>query len=56
LIGITNERDPGTIGISGFSPASTFGTEITKSRPKSRRALPEIVSQLRRRDHAWSRG
>src|SRR5262249_43151210 len=43
LIGITNDLDPGTLGSSGFSPASTLGTDMTKSRPKSRRALPEIV-------------
>src|SRR5437763_1030398 len=37
------ERTPGFWGICGFSPDSTLGTEITKSRPKSRRALPEMV-------------
>src|SRR4029077_11152053 len=29
--------------MAGFSPDSTLGTEMTKSRPKSRRALPEMV-------------
>src|SRR6266699_2928567 len=37
------ERTPGFWGICGFSPDSTLGTEITKSRPKSRRALPEML-------------
>src|SRR6201993_5148898 len=38
-----NERCPGLCGNCGFSPDSTLGTEMTKSRPKSRRALPEMV-------------
>src|ERR1700730_17575612 len=51
-----NERIPGFCGICGFSPDSTLGTEITKSRPKSRRALPEIVlatSPTRSRMVSW---
>src|SRR5580765_2499278 len=51
-----NERCPGFCGISGFSPDSTLGTEMTKSRPKSRRALPEMVlatSPTRSRMVSW---
>src|ERR1700739_3696965 len=51
-----NERKPGFCGISGFSPDSTAGTEITNSRPKSRRALPEMVlatSPTRSRMVSW---
>ena len=43
LIGMTNERLPATTLTSARSPCTTLGTEITNSRPKSRRALPEIV-------------
>src|SRR5207253_984801 len=43
LIGMMKERTPGFWSICGFSPDSTLGTEITKSRPKSRLALPEMV-------------
>src|SRR5437016_5589664 len=53
---MTNERIPGLRGISGRSPVSTLGTEITKSRPKSRRALPEMVlatSPTRSRMVSW---
>src|SRR6185312_5278004 len=56
LIGITKEREPGFCGISGRSPARTLGTEMTKSRPKSRRALPEMVlatSPTRSRMVSW---
>src|SRR5215472_844754 len=51
-----NERTPGFCGSSGFSPDSTAGTEITNSRPKSRRALPEMVlatSPTRSRMVSW---
>src|SRR5882762_2075688 len=51
-----NERSPGFCRICGFSPDSTLGTEITKSRPKSRRALPEMVfatSPTRSRMVSW---
>ena len=54
--GMMNERCPGFCGISGFSPDNTLGTEMTKSRPKSRRALPEIVlatSPTRSRMVSW---
>ena len=53
---MTNDREPGFCGTSGRSPASTLGTEITKSRPKSRRALPEMVlatSPTRSRMVSW---
>src|SRR2546421_9067478 len=43
LMGMMTERMPGLCRICGFSPDSMLGTEITKSRPKTRRALPEIM-------------
>src|SRR5579862_7640930 len=56
LMGMMKERCPGFCGRSGFSPDSTLGTEMTKSRPKSRRALPEMVlatSPTRSRIVSW---